>query len=141
MNSRFWRETTSVLYLAQSNPTTTTLTLGCETTTTSSEPYKAIVFLMLTGACDSYNVLVPHSQCDDDKVRPPSRRAQGRDLAAHAITERHIIMSLPAPSLTARARTTPQFLLSPSLTASARTTSQTVSPRPVAHNERANDTT
>jgi hypothetical protein len=32
----------------------------------SSKPYKAIVFLNLDGGLDSFNVLVPHSDCDGD---------------------------------------------------------------------------
>ena len=34
-----------------------------ETPDASGRPYKAIVFLMLNGGADSYNMLVPHSGC------------------------------------------------------------------------------
>jgi len=33
----------------------------------SSSSYKAIVYLQLHGGCDSFNILVPHSQCKNDK--------------------------------------------------------------------------
>jgi hypothetical protein len=35
----------------------------------SDEPYKAIIFLNLDGGLDSFNVLVPHSDCDGDTCK------------------------------------------------------------------------
>ena len=34
----------------------------------ASEPYRAIVFLMMVGGADTFNVLVPHSECGDNDL-------------------------------------------------------------------------
>jgi hypothetical protein len=40
--------------------------LGTPAPQPSNEPYKAIIYLNLDGGLDSFNVLVPHSDCDGD---------------------------------------------------------------------------
>jgi hypothetical protein len=64
--------------LTQSSPQTTTLSLGCAPTPApATEPYKAVIFMMLNGACDTYNLLVPHSQCDSNKVNAQYTSVRG----------------------------------------------------------------
>ena len=64
--------------LSNTAPTTSELSLGCAPAPTPvTAPYKAIVFLFLNGACDSYNMLVPHSQCDANKVNEQYTSVRG----------------------------------------------------------------
>jgi uncharacterized protein (DUF1501 family) len=46
------------------------------------KPYKAIVYLMLEGGADSYNMLIPHSECDTGQRDMYENYAQVRDDVA-----------------------------------------------------------
>ena len=52
-----------------------------ETIQNSTKPYKAIVYIMLYGGMDSFNLVVPHSRCKDGKDKYEEYRKVRTDIA------------------------------------------------------------
>merc|ERR1719266_2104152 len=76
--------------------------------TSTDSSYKAIVFLLLGGGCDSYNMLVPHSDCQYQKNMYQEYLDVRGDIALSNITENVIDAS-------GSAQVCDNFLLHPNL--------------------------
>jgi uncharacterized protein (DUF1501 family) len=59
----------------------------------ASEKYKAVVYLFLAGAADSFNILVPHSDCPAKDLN-----AEYTEVRSNAAIEKDDLLQIPVPA-------------------------------------------